>query len=275
VRALNLPTIDAEELYRAVSARRRPQTTARLVGIEAQVFAAYAAYEREAVEDATALEEGDFSISERKDLRGNYTRLGEVSRDVREELLIGAKRGMCPMCAERTASVLDHYLPRATYPEFSIFPINLVPVCWDCNFLKDENFEEDGEALFLHAYFDSVETEQCLHATVDTSEGVALLDFQIGWPPTIPPHLRRRLVTHFEELKLAALYRAKGEQEASIQALQVADQIQAGASAADVRWSLIKDRDQAAVVLGTNHWRPVTYDALAASAEFCEGACTP
>jgi len=82
-------------------------------------------------------------------------------------------------------------------------------------------------------------------------------------------------VTHFEELQLSALYRAKGEQEASIQTLQVADQIAAGADIEDVRFSLIKDRDQAAEVLGINHWRPVTYDALAASDEFCQGACTP
>jgi len=146
VRALDLPTIDAEGLYRAISARRHPKTTARLVGIEAEVFAAYVEYEGEAFEDATALEEGDFSINEDKALRGNYARLGKVCREVREELLIGAERGMCPMCAERTASVLDHYLPRAAYPEFSILPINLVPVCWDCNFLKDKNFKENGES---------------------------------------------------------------------------------------------------------------------------------
>jgi hypothetical protein len=38
----------------------------------------------------------------------------------------------CPMCGSLGVSTVDHYLPKAIYPEWTIFSMNLVPAC-DCN----------------------------------------------------------------------------------------------------------------------------------------------
>lgn len=40
---------------------------------------------------------------------------------------------ICPACGEDgTPNTLDHYLPKEAYPEFSITPINLSPMCDIC-----------------------------------------------------------------------------------------------------------------------------------------------
>lgn len=39
----------------------------------------------------------------------------------------------CPICGLRDATDLDHYIPRQLFPEFSIHPYNLIPICHKCN----------------------------------------------------------------------------------------------------------------------------------------------
>ena len=42
---------------------------------------------------------------------------------------------VCPMCGGFGNGTLDHYLPKDTYPEFSVFSKNLIPAC-NCNNLR-------------------------------------------------------------------------------------------------------------------------------------------
>ena len=49
-------------------------------------------------------------------------------------LKLSAKGGFCPLCGQRNVSTLDHYLPKESYPDLSILPINLVRACSDCNY---------------------------------------------------------------------------------------------------------------------------------------------
>lgn len=65
------------------------------------------------------------------------------------------KLQMCPMCGEAgTPNTLDHYLPKDEYPDFAILPQNLVPACDICQGHKLALFQEDGERLFMHPYYD-------------------------------------------------------------------------------------------------------------------------
>ncbi|MBD9531176.1 hypothetical protein IB233_06060 [Comamonas sp. CMM01] len=50
---------------------------------------------------------------------------------------------------------MDHYLPKKTYPEFSITACNLFPMCDICQGEKGTaTVNETNERLFLHPYFD-------------------------------------------------------------------------------------------------------------------------
>lgn len=65
----------------------------------------------------------------------------------------------CPSCGEPgKPGTLDHYLPKTTFPELSIVIANLTPMCSECQGRKGTDFiNENGEKLFLHPYFDTVD----------------------------------------------------------------------------------------------------------------------
>lgn len=63
---------------------------------------------------------------------------------------------LCPACGEDgTPNTLDHYLPKQSYPEFSITACNLFPMCDICQGEKGTaTVNAKNERLFLHPYFD-------------------------------------------------------------------------------------------------------------------------
>ncbi|MCE6958126.1 HNH endonuclease [Cereibacter sphaeroides] len=75
---------------------------------------------------------------------------GELRRMRRKE---GLKS--CPICGSPVTGDLDHYLPRAAYPEFSIMRANLIPACTHCNSGGKRTTVHGGEPRrFIHPYFD-------------------------------------------------------------------------------------------------------------------------
>ncbi|OCL99589.1 hypothetical protein AAX29_00634 [Aliarcobacter thereius] len=65
---------------------------------------------------------------------------------------------LCPFCSEAgKPNTLDHFLPKNTYPEFSILSKNLVPACDACQKINAKGskvFNLKGKRLFLHPYYD-------------------------------------------------------------------------------------------------------------------------
>lgn len=63
----------------------------------------------------------------------------------------------CPMCGSETTGSLDHFLPRITFPEFSIMTANLVPACAHCNSAsKGNTFRGTSPESFIHPYFENL-----------------------------------------------------------------------------------------------------------------------
>lgn len=75
----------------------------------------------------------------------------------------------CPACGEDgTPNTLDHYLPKDTYPEFAVSPVNLFPMCDICQGAKGTKLlSTDNERLFLHPYFDAFIDTQLVELTID------------------------------------------------------------------------------------------------------------
>lgn len=62
----------------------------------------------------------------------------------------------CPFCGNpKKPDTLDHFIPKDQWPEYSIFPNNLVPQCRSCAPIKGENYYsvEDGTAKFIHPIY--------------------------------------------------------------------------------------------------------------------------
>lgn len=69
---------------------------------------------------------------------------------------------LCPACGEDgTPNTLDHYLPKEIFPELSITPANLFPMCDICQGEKGtKTVNSKNERLFIHPYFDEFTDRQ-------------------------------------------------------------------------------------------------------------------
>ncbi len=66
----------------------------------------------------------------------------------------------CPYCGKpSTPNTLDHFIPKTQWPDFSIYPNNLVPQCRSCAPIKGEKYycTLSNQAIFIHPfYFDDL-----------------------------------------------------------------------------------------------------------------------
>jgi len=69
------------------------------------------------------------------------------------------------MCGSSRCGTLDHVMPKAGYPCFSIFGMNLVPAC-KCNLLRTNRLTNPAfpGARLLHPYYDDILSERLLTA---------------------------------------------------------------------------------------------------------------
>ncbi|WP_434529152.1 hypothetical protein [Vibrio sp. K4] len=81
----------------------------------------------------------------------SYLSKSGVRKDIFSNNLI------CPGCQNNYAtlrSTLDHYLPSSNYPNFYVFPLNLIPTCGDCNRIKNDVIPTNKQDNLPHPYFD-------------------------------------------------------------------------------------------------------------------------
>jgi hypothetical protein len=194
---------------------------------------------------------------------------------VRDAILDAAPMGICPLCGGREATTLDHYLPRAGYPEFAVLPLNLIPCCRECNTDKLDQVRQNGCAVYLHLYIDVLdETQRMLFADVAIDASVPAIEFSVRPPVGMDAVLAKRVETHFRALHLAGYYQKKAIEEAGVQVQSVDDQLDAAVPVPDIQAGLRRQAAYVSRLHGVNHWRYAALEAFASSPEFCAGACS-
>jgi hypothetical protein len=114
---------------------------------------------------------------------------------------------MCPTCGEDgTPNTLDHYLPKQTYPEFSITACNLVPMCDICQGEKlTDTVNAANKRLFLHPYFDQFIDQQVLHLDIGEPYD-APMTITLTPHPGLDPLQTALVARHLEHLAIAKRY---------------------------------------------------------------------
>lgn len=103
-------------------------------------------------------------------IKNAYTRTqghGDLSY-IRIALLKTAKY-KCAFCGQNERLTLDHYLPESEYKLVAINRQNLVPICFNCNLLKNAKPAAD----FIHVYYDILPEDQFLIANIQI-QGLAI-----------------------------------------------------------------------------------------------------
>lgn len=189
-------------------------------------------------------------------------------RDFYDQILASAPLGICPLCGQRTVSTIDHYLDKAKYPQFVVTPINLVPACKDCNFIKSTfPVPVSSEKETMHPYFDNIENERWLSCKIAEQPGVPTTFF-VDSPPAWTPLLTNRVKQHFEVLGLKSLYSTHAAVELTNIKTSVVQAFQAGGEVA-VRAHLAREA-HSRTVSHVNSWQTALYNALRDSIWFCQ-----
>lgn len=133
------------------------------------------------------------------------------ARAIYDRILASAKQ-KCPYCGGiGNPRNLDHYLPKAHFPTFSILPINLVPCCRDCNMdAKADAIIHAYEKQLLHPYMDAQHFfyEQWIHINFMSS----ILDkntqffYEVNPPDYWSDADKDRVLNHFEVCDLAVRF---------------------------------------------------------------------
>ncbi len=191
----------------------------------------------------------------------------EAGRRYYDKLRNGARGEKCPFCGQLPVSSLDHYLPKSKYPALAVTPINLVPSCFDCNFVKKALGPLTATEQLLHPYFDDVEKTPWLTGTV--IEGVPpTIKFKAQPSAGFEPRLASRVVFHFETLDLNRIYAAEAANELSGIEWRYARLRKLGGPNA-VRTQLLDDWESRRAHR-VNSWQTAFYKALADSGWYCE-----
>ena len=258
-----------------IQVKRNKELKTRLEGIATDIVAAETAYDNMAKSLAFyefKTKEGvgeSVSTSAMEDLY--VTVFARKSSPVRkkyyDELMLIPENGTCPMCGQRDASTLDHYLPKAKNPSLAVTPINLVPVCKECNHTKWEYHPETADQQFIHPYYDKLPVGTWLVADLDQTRPPALR-FYVSPPKDCDETLAKRLVWHFEELDLAKLYASQAGKTLA----GIADKLKAAGDRGgkdEVRFILSEDARSWSKA-NLNGWQAAMYRALAGSDWFCD-----
>lgn len=122
----------------------------------------------------------------------------------------------CPYCNyfARTVRQLDHYLPKTVFPSLAVTPLNLVPICADCNELKKAYYSEDKGEMLIHPYFDEFANEvfEFLKCSVIEDDNIGFV-FYIQRLDHWDDSTFSRVKLHFEKLKISELYRTAFEDD--------------------------------------------------------------
>lgn len=184
-------------------------------------------------------------------------------RRVYDAIRTASPQGRCPLCGHRDVTTVDHYLPKSAYAAVAVNPANLIPACGDCNQMKS-----DAVLDILHPYYDNVENDRWLAATVIEGNPPAFR-FEVCAPDTWSAALAERARLHFATFALGALYAQQAARELSGIKFRL-EGILSQQGADGVRLHVLEnERSWRAARL--NGWQSAFYGAGAASDWFCAG----
>lgn len=187
------------------------------------------------------------------------------ARKIYDSLMSSAK-GECPFCGGiGSPRNIDHFLPKANFPQFSFMPINLVPSCRDCNMgAKGSSYSLDPKEQIIQPYIDKdiFFSEQWIYAEYSCDPDGEPGDFMYRVEP--PGYWgatdKDRVRAHFRDFDIGERYSTRAAQMLKTVLLQVQTMRSSGASDDSIIEAILEPGGLSAPF--PNHWQRGFYQAL-------------
>lgn len=175
---------------------------------------------------------------------------------------------LCPLCSQRLVGTLDHYLPKAHYPQYAISRVNLYPTCIECNKAKLDTVNSEKANQTFHPFFDRLHDIVWLSASLKGGASPALV-FYVN--DNVPQRfaLRQRMRYHFRTLGIDDLYATHAASALSQEQFTLQELFKSKGRRGVEKY--LKNRWESACYVNKNSWLAVMYCTLLNSASFCAG----
>lgn len=180
--------------------------------------------------------------------------------------LMAAANEKCPFCGGiGLPKNLDHYLPKAHYPQFSVLPLNLVPSCRDCNMDgKGQAFATSEEEQVLQPYLDNDRyfNEQWIfaHYSASTDNEPGVIEYFVQPPANWTATQKRRVEKHFKDFNLHLRFSKEAGPRLVIYLEQIQNLIQIPLELEVAKRTILQPSINSAPFV--NHWERVMCLAL-------------
>ena len=204
------------------------------------------------------------------ELKGVYTQhfvpKEKPARHIYESLLSLSKGKQCPLCGFGQVKTLDHYLPKAKFPLFSVLPANLIPACRDCNTGKLASTANQAKEQPIHPYFDKAHffSDQWLFATVE-QKAPAAVSFYVQPPQGWDQLSKDRANAHFESFALSDRFSIEVANQLAVLLHELKD-----LSDEAMRREHLHQRAGCYMKVHKNSWQAALHQALANSVWYCQ-----
>jgi len=173
----------------------------------------------------------------------------------------------CPYCGITKPNSHDHYLPKETFPEFSITPLNLVNCCTTCNSSKGELWlNESNQRYFIHYYSDTIPETQYLKVSLTSIGDAYAATYTLEQPNTVNNNDWELIVRHYTKLDLLQKYKDNTNDEIVEILDNCVAHIEDGGGSARSFLRRMANAEQNR--FGTNHWRSILKLELANNQSF-------
>jgi len=264
------PSIDSLEVFTNIASRKIDATKKRLMDNYKYVESRYAEYSTHKKELAL-ISPKSLGVDIDEALLNCYLSETNELQKMKAEIKsnhyssVGMK---CQFCGVDNISTFDHYLPKESFPDFSVHPLNLIPCCSTCNNKKRSVFLTDvGERAIINLYFESLPTERYLFSKIKYENKTPVASFFLGKPPSYSERQFRLVVEHYSRLNLLDRYRENSPEVFSETQASIIIQGYATSNELVKDW-LRKEAEKYSTLYSANNWKVPLFVAMAECDEY-------
>ena len=253
--------------------KRDADLVARLRALDEQISTQFDAHEQQS---STNTLEGinslDLPQESKVELMSLYKSKNRLILELKNEIVTNhANRvsNTCQYCTINSIGPMDHIIPKAEFPEFSVHPKNLFPCCSQCNEYKSNTWLRSNQRQFLNLYLDVLPQIQYLFVEVQMDvEGVSQVNFFLSnQGEQVSESLFAVIQNHYDNLHL--LNRFATESNSEITNLRNSlISLPKRLTIEEVMSSVIESAERDRQYYGYNYWKSILKIALVNNENF-------
>lgn len=174
----------------------------------------------------------------------------------------------CQYCTINAVNTLDHFIPKQSFPEFSVNPLNLFPCCSECNSKKSNLWLDNNRHLFLNLYLDELPNKKYLIADFDFQDDIPMVTFSLNNSENIDSRTYEVIESHFIRLDLLKRMRKESNEKITDIINAIKGSYKLNSDIDSVKSAIRETEEDNKKAYGYNHWKSVLILSIIEKDEF-------